>query len=336
MTEPRRGPTIIEDLDEMPEAPASAAEAPPVDLAPEPAAMGAVRLVASPPSWLARLFWGALVSFVMMAAGLWFFETVEALLARNVWLGRIGFALVAIIGATLLALTLREAAAFARISRIEALREMADRARRTGDRASATAVLDALTRLYRRRPDLAAPTAAAGDLDDEVFDGDAILDAAERRLMTPLDEAAEQVVSRSARTVATVTALAPLALIDVLTALYVNLRMIREIAEIYGGRAGWLGSWRLMRAVAAHLVAAGAMAIGDDLIGPALGGGVLSKVSRRFGEGLVNGALTARIGVAAMEVCRPLAFSARPKPGVSGVIRKALGGIVASQKQGKV
>ena len=72
---------------------------------------------------------------------------------------------------------------------------------------------------------------------------------------------------------------------------------IRRIAEIYGGRSGTLGSWRLVRAVMTHLVATGAVAVGDDLIGSIGGGHLLSKLSRRFGEGLVNGALTARVGV---------------------------------------
>src|SRR5690606_39936966 len=106
-----------------------------------------------------------------------------------------------------------------------------------------------------------------------------------------------------------------------------NLRMIRRIAEIYGGRGGTLGSWRLTRTVLTHLVATGAVAVGDDLIGSVAGGGLLSKVSRRFGEGVVNGALTARVGVAAIEVCRPMPFAALPRPKVTNLISRALAGV---------
>ena len=112
---------------------------------------------------------------------------------------------------------------------------------------------------------------------------------AERELLTPLDRLAEETVMRTSRNVAAATALIPLALVDVLAALTGNLRMVREIAEIYGGRAGWFGSMRLMRAVATHLVATGAVAVADDLIGPLIGGGVLGKLSRRFGEGVASG-----------------------------------------------
>ena len=131
--------------------------------------------------------------------------------------------------------------------------------------------------------------------------------------------------------VATVTAIVPLALADIFTALTANLRMIRQIAEIYGGRSGTLGSWRLTRSVLTHLVATGAVAVGDDLIGSIAGGSVLSKLSRRFGEGIVNGALTARVGVAAMEVCRPLAFTTRKRPSVTGVVKAALAGLFSGR-----
>ncbi|MBL9048034.1 MAG: DUF697 domain-containing protein, partial [Tabrizicola sp.] len=63
--------------------------------------------------------------------------------------------------------------------------------------------------------------------------------------------------------------------------------------------------------------------------GSVAGGGVLSKLSRRFGEGVVNGALTARVGVAAMEQCRPLPFAGLPRPGVSALVSRALAGLVS-------
>ena len=83
----------------------------------------------------------------------------------------------------------------------------------------------------------------------------------------------------------------------------------------------------MTKSVLTHLVATGAVAVGDDLIGTMAGGGVMAKVSRRFGEGVVNGALTARVGVAAIEVCRPLPFMKAKKPSVSGTVKRALTGL---------
>ena len=109
----------------------------------------------------------------------------------------------------------------------------------------------------------------------------------------------------------------PLALVDVIATLVKNLRMIRKIAEIYGGRSRFFGSWRMTRLALAHVVATGAVAIGDDLIGSVAGGSILTKFSRKFGEGVINGALTARLRVAAMQLCRPFAFQAGASPSVT-------------------
>ena len=54
---------------------------------------------------------------------------------------------------------------------------------------------------------------------------------------------------------------------------------------------------------------------------------ILARLSKRFGEGVMNGALTARVGVAAMDVCRPLPFAALPRPKVSNLIGRALTGL---------
>ncbi|MGB0799334.1 MAG: TIGR01620 family protein, partial [Planktomarina sp.] len=187
-----------------------------------------------------------------------------------------------------------------------------------------------LTALYRGRADMKWSVDRYTEVRGDILDADGLLGSAEHTILAPLDAAALLQVERAARQVATVTALAPIALVDVFTALTANLRMIRVIAEIYGGRSGTIGSWRLARSVLAHLVATGAVAIGDDLIGSVAGGSVLSKVSRRFGEGVINGALTARVGIAAMEVCRPMAFRATKKPSVAGVMKRSVTGLFQS------
>ena len=87
-----------------------------------------------------------------------------------------------------------------------------------------------------------------------------------------------------------------------------NLRMLRRLAAIYGGRPGFAGSFRLGRRVIANLIAAGGLALTDDLIGQFIGQDVLRRLSRRLGEGAFNGALTARIGVATITEVRPMPF----------------------------
>lgn len=329
-----RGPLVI-DREGAPGArPDTAPPVPDAGLSdgglPEATAMrGAVALAARRPSVPGRLLvWSitALAGFALSVAA-WNFAA--GLLARSPVLGAVAAGLVGLVGLALLLVALREVAALSRLRRLDALRRGAEAALAGDDLKAARGVAARLDALYAGRAELAEGRARLAVRASEQFDAGAVLALAEAELLAPLDAAARAEVEAAARMVAGVTALVPLALADVAAALVANLRMIRRIAEIYGGRAGTLGAWRLARTVAGHLVATGAVAVGDDLIGSVAGGGVLAKVSRRFGEGVVNGALTARVGVAAMEVCRPLPFSALPRPRVSGLVQRALAGLFA-------
>jgi putative membrane protein len=211
-----------------------------------------------------------------------------------------------------------------RLARIDAFHTEARDALAAADATAARALVDKLDRFYASRPDLAWHRARLAEHRDGVLDADALLDLAERRLMTPLDALARREIEGAARTVAAATALVPLALIDVMAALSMNVRMIRRLAAIYGGRAGLLGSLRLLRMVATHLLATGAVAVSDDFLHSVAGGGLAARLSRRFGEGVINGALTARIGIAAMEVCRPLPFRALPRPRVTNIMSRSV------------
>lgn len=328
MTETRKGPVLIE-LDEAPgEGPQDALPVPDPMPPPEGRAMQVVAsLGAGRPNRLAQVFWGALLALVGFVASLAAWEFVTGLLASNPVLGWTAAGLVTLVLVTLILIALRELAAFSRLGKLDDLRREADHALSAADLPAARRVAGRLAALYKGRPELALRREALARRGDEVFDAESLLALAEAELLMPLDAAARLEVEAAARQVATATALVPLALADVVAALTANIRMIRRIAEIYGGRSGTLGAWRLTRAVLTHLVATGAVAIGDDLIGSVAGGSVLSKVSRRFGEGVVNGALTARVGVAAMEVCRPLPFGPGRKPGVTALVRRALTGL---------
>ena len=55
-----------------------------------------------------------------------------------------------------------------------------------------------------------------------------------------------------------------------------------------------------------------------------LGHGVAAKLSQRLGEGILNGLLTARLGLAAIEVTRPLPFTALPRPALADLAKDLL------------
>lgn len=333
MTRSKR-PVVI-DLENAPaETVVNAPDVPDVVGTPRGEAMQAVsRIAVGRPSGLARWFWGLLASVIFAFVSIAAWDFVLALLERSPVLGWVMTALIASFLCVLTIFGVREIAAFSRLRRIDDLQHQAELALSGDELGAARRLADRLVGMYGGRDETSWGRQRFAERRGDAFDASALIDLVEVEILGPLDALAGREVETAARQVATVTALVPLPLADVIAALAANLRMIRRIAEIYGGRSGVLGGWRLTRAVLSHLVATGAMAVGDDLLEPIVGGSIIGKLSRRFGEGLVNGALTARVGVAAMEVCRPVRFGKGHKPSVRSLVKSALTGLFSSSKQ---
>jgi putative membrane protein len=147
----------------------------------------------------------------------------------------------------------------------------------------------------------------------------------------PLDREARRIILGAAKRVSIVTAVSPRALVDLGYVIYESARMIRAMAELYGGRPGTLGLLRLMRDVIAHLAVTGSIAVGDSLIQQILGHGLASKLSARLGEGVINGLMTARIGIAAMDLCRPMPFRALKRPSIGDFLGDLAPGTARSE-----
>lgn len=329
-----KGPVLIEIEEDVPAPGPDMAPPVPDDTLPEVAEGQAMQHVTGVltyrPSRLMRIFWTVALLLVTTLVSIAAWDFVTALIGRVPLLGYAVTGLAAVLILLLLIIAVRELSMISRLRRLDSLQAATQEALANQDLAAARRVVSGLKRLYRGRADTKWGQDEIAAHEADQFDADALLGLAEKSLLGPLDKAAMAEIEAASRQVAMVTALVPLALADVVSALTANLRMIRRIAVIYGGRSGVVGNWRLARAVMAHLVATGAVALGDDLLSSVAGGGLLSKLSRRFGEGVVNGALTARVGVAAMEVCRPMPFKALNRPSVTGLVKRALTGLFGS------
>jgi putative membrane protein len=274
----------------------------------------------------ATLFWSALSGLVSLASGLAVVHLVEDLFARTQWLGWFGLALAAMVALALLVIVAREATGLFRLAAIEKLRARAVTVIATDDREGARTLVRELLAFERPVARAARGRAAVQAHLDEIIDGADLLRLTERELMRPLDEEARRLVSSAAKRVSLVTAVSPRAAVDLAFVFFTAVRLIRKLAELYGGRPGMLGLLRLVRLVITHLAVTGGMAAGDSLVQQMLGHGVAAKVSARLGEGVLNGLLTARLGLAAIEVARPLPFVALPQPSMTdlagGLVRR--------------
>jgi putative membrane protein len=270
------------------------------------------------------LFWSALGGLVLMGLGLGVTHLVEDLFARSEGLGYIGVTFAALAALALVVIIAREAMSLMRLATIEKLHARALAVLASDDRTESRAIVQDLLKLAHRNPQLArARTALQGHADD-IIDGADMIKLAERELMSPLDVEARRLVSVAAQRVSIVTAISPRALIDVLFVAAAALRLVRQLARLYGGRPGTLGMIRLMRHTIGHLAITGGMAASDSMIQQVLGHGIAAKLSQRLGEGVLNGLLTARLGLAAIDVTRPLPFTALPRPALADLAKDLL------------
>lgn len=269
-------------------------------------------------SWGGLLF-SALGGLAAFSFGLWLDQLVEALFARSAALGVIGLGLAGLALLAILVLVGRETLAIFRQRKIALLHKALALAHETDDRDLARARIGELAALYEKRPETAAARAHLADLRRDIVDGRDLIDIAERQLMPALDSAARREIASAAKRVSLVAAISPRAVIDLIFVAAQALRLIRRIAEIYGGRPGMLGAWRLARAVGSHLAITGGMALGDGIAQQLIGHGLAAKISARLGEGVLNGTLTARIGLSAMSVCRPTPFFVEKPPTLGDV-----------------
>nr|WP_305854597.1 TIGR01620 family protein [Roseateles sp. XES5] len=269
---------------------------------------------------LGRIAFGALGLLLSLAVGLWVDALIRDLFSRNDWLGYLAIAAAAIAAAALLGVVLRELVGLRRLAAVQDLKQDVTEAASSPTPSVGRATVARLVHLLAARPQTARGRARLAETEGEIIDAAHLIDLAERELMAPLDREARALILGSAKRVSIVTAVSPRALVDLGYVVYESSRLVRAMAELYGGRPGKIGMVRLMRDVIAHLAVTGSIAMGDSLVQQVLGHGLASKLSARLGEGVINGLMTARIGIAAMDLCRPMPFRALKRPGIGDFI----------------
>lgn len=266
--------------------------------------------------WFKIAIW-ALSTLLALGIGLYVDQLIRELFARHEWLGLAASTVTVIFVISVCALLIREFLSFRRMRSIANLRLKGDQARDDNDLKLARIVAQDIAALLNDRPETAKGRAEVAEHLETVMDGEDLIHLVERDILAPLDKTAQKMVMASAKRISIVTAVSPRAIVDMGFVLYENTRLIRAICELYGGKPSTLGFWKLARKVISHLAATGAIAIGDGLLQQFIGHGVASKLSARLGEGVVNGLLCVRIGISAIDICRPLAFDAEKRPGVN-------------------
>ncbi len=102
-----------------------------------------------------------------------------------------------------------------------------------------------------------------------------------------------------------------------------------------GGRAR-SACCELLRQVVSHLAVTGGVGVADSVVQQVIGHGIAARLSARLGEGMVNGLLTARLGLLTIDLVRPLPFHELPRPALNDLAgtpaaRRATGNAEAAE-----
>jgi putative membrane protein len=150
-----------------------------------------------------------------------------------------------------------------------------------------------------------------------------------RTILKPLDERAQAIVVRAARDAAVGVSISPVAALDVAITIWRSVRMIRQIAAVYGFRPGTTATLMLARRVLATAATNAAIDVAGSVWSEHLGGRVAAVLSHKLAEGVVTAIRTARLGLATMEACRPLPFGEAEQPTLVGLRQQVMKGLAS-------
>ena len=315
-----RAPEVF-SLDPAPQPGKAARPAVAVVETPDAFAAAPAAIVAEEPrtSFWRKAFISAFFGFLTLAFTVWATDFIVGLMQKYPPLGYLALALAAFAALALLVLLVREIGAVWRLKSVVALRAEAEAAFLANDTARARDFVRKINAFYDKDAGSARARAALDAHTREIIDGPDLIRLAERELLQGKDAEVRGVIANAASRVAMVTTISPRAWVDIAFVLAQSLRLIRQIATIYSGRPGGIAIWRLSARVATHLAVTGGVAVAQDAIGQFLGAGLMARLSSRLGEGVLNGVLTARVGLSAIAVCRPMPFRALAAPQLSDV-----------------
>lgn len=159
---------------------------------------------------------------------------------------------------------------------------------------------------------------------NEAYNAKEVLYLFSENVLKPIDKQVKQMISRNAVENAVIVAVSPLAIVDVLLMAVRNIALVNKITRAYGMELGYISRLKLFKLVLNNMVFAGATEIVTDVGMDFFSQNLTAKLSLRAAQGIGVGLLTARLGIKAMEFCRPVAFQANEKPKISAIRQELL------------
>jgi putative membrane protein len=133
-------------------------------------------------------------------------------------------------------------------------------------------------------------------------------------LLAPRDREARRLIARMSGDTAVLVAASPLGLLDMALVAWRNLAMIDRLARLYGLELGYASRLKLFRQVLYNVAFAGTSELASDIGMEWLSMDLAGRLSTRAAQGLGVGLMSARLGLKALGLSRPLPFEAGEAP----------------------
>jgi putative membrane protein len=180
--------------------------------------------------------------------------------------------------------------------------------------------LDEAGAILARDPLLARPVATYRAVIEAHHSGGDALELFSRFALAPADRLAQAAIRRASAQAFAINAVSPTMLTDTLFFAARAMRLIREIAEIYGQRPGFAGTVHLLRRLVGGAGLVGAVDVVGGVLVQQLGGAVLERISVNAAESAYAAQKMARLGLVAMALCRPVAFNPGEAPSLGSLV----------------
>jgi len=292
---------------------------------PEPMAQDEIASQA-PPRASSPLLWllGSLGILLLFMLVLDAYHFVAQQYASSFFLGTLFFGLTVTITAAVLTLSWRAYKNIRALRTVSVLQEEGRQLMETDGYGGAMPYINKVMQFYEHRPDIKARLEGFYVTVNDSHHDREVCTLFSSQVMKDIDQQAYRVVTQRSQETAVMVMISQIAILDAILTLWRNVRMIRDVATLYGARPGFFGSMSLIGSVLQNLIYAGASEVVADGVAEMMGSSMLSIMSAQAAQGLGSGVLTARLGLHAIRVCRPLPFTDENKPRLKDIRREII------------
>ncbi|HHB92878.1 MAG TPA: TIGR01620 family protein [Thioploca sp.] len=269
----------------------------------------------SPWLWLVGAFSTLLLLLLIVNT----YQFIAQQYANSYVLGSIFFILVVVMSGATLVLSWDSYKKIIRLQNVTKLQQEGKQLIASDGYGNAIHYINKITQFYAHRPDIKTRLEHFYLTINDSHHDKEICNLFSDLILKDMDQQAYAIVTKRSKETALWVMISQIALLDAVLTLWRNSRMIRDIAELYGAKPGFFGSFKLISTVIQSLIYAGVSEMATDSVAEIVGGSVLSIMSAQVAQGLGNGLLTARVGMYAMQACRPLPFSDKEKPSIKDI-----------------